>query len=83
MTKFGDLELIRDKGSSLLDTRTKICYQKAGTSLKVVVDQEGVEVNGVKITTLGELEDFAEFISTCWKEHKQLIPEISKTLSGH
>lgn len=53
---------------------------------QIKVSQSGLLFEGHlqgEISTEGDLQKFAKFLSDCWTEHRKLAPKLVTTLAGH
>lgn len=82
---------LRTKYDSL-DGKTTVAFQEqiegvqANDAFTVKVSSSGMRMEGKllgEITTEADLQNFAEFISNAWTEHRKLAPKLVTTLSGH
>lgn len=50
----------------------------------IQADKRLVELKGtLEITSMEELQSFAEALSKAWAEHTKLKPKLTTTMSGH
>lgn len=81
--KFMGRLFVRNKYDGL-DGKTKVSYSEQNSTFQVVCDQTGIIFKGeMPIFSQADLQDFAEFVSVCWTEHKKLAPKLMTSLSGH
>ncbi len=76
-------------------TRTKVDNLMGQTEVRFTEDEakefvvaatrEGVAFRGNSptISDRAELDEFARVLSLAWKEHRGLIPQFARTVSGH
>ena len=80
--KFSDVELKKVKYSGI-DGLTKISWHTHPGSF-VTASQTGVMILAeVHLEDHQDLQAYAKFISDAWKEHRKLVPKLTKDMAGH
>lgn len=83
--KIGTHTFTKTKHSGL-DGKTVVGWVEDQSDFQVRATMEGVWFQGMmkmKLSTMAELQDFAELISEAWAEHAKLKPRITTSFNDH
>lgn len=84
--KFGEIEFTVEKYSSIMDGKTYVSFTSpTNPPFKATAGANGISFMGVShvISTMSELNAFAELVGELWKEHVKLAPNLRESLTGH
>jgi hypothetical protein len=86
--EFFGVKFLKTKYSAL-DGFTTVSFEEQSeveNKFKVMASQKGIWFEGrleKKISSMGELQDWAKLVSMAWAEHSKLMPKITQSFSGH